>query len=38
MSGLFREHQQGNSATLWDVRSDDTVVSRPYRRIHYGEA
>ncbi len=38
MSQLFREHQQANSATLWDVRSDDTVVSRPYRRIHYGEA
>ena len=25
-------------ATLWDVHTDDTVVSRPYRRIHYGES
>jgi thiamine pyrophosphate-dependent acetolactate synthase large subunit-like protein len=38
MSGLFAEHQAANSAGLWDVHTDDTVVSRPYRRIHYGEA
>ena len=38
MEGLFREHQSANGATLWDVHTDDTVVSRPYRRIHYGEA
>jgi thiamine pyrophosphate-dependent acetolactate synthase large subunit-like protein len=38
MPGLFREHQAANSATLWDVHADDTVVSRPYRRVHYGEA
>ena len=35
---LFAEHQAANSAGLWDVHSDDNVVSRPYRRIHYGEA
>ena len=38
MAGLFREHLAANSAGLWDVHTDDTVVSRPYRRIHYGEA
>jgi acetolactate synthase-1/2/3 large subunit len=38
MAGMFREHQAANSAGLWDVHTDDTVVSRPYRRIHYGEA
>jgi thiamine pyrophosphate-dependent acetolactate synthase large subunit-like protein len=38
MPGLFAEHQAANSAGLWDVHTDDTVVSRPYRRIHYGEA
>jgi acetolactate synthase-1/2/3 large subunit len=38
MEGLFHEHQSANSATLWDIHTDDTVVSRPYRRIHYGEA
>lgn len=36
--GLFLEHQAANSAGLWDVHTDDKVVSRPYRRIHYGEA
>lgn len=35
---LFREHQAANSASLWDVHTDDTIVSRPYRRVHYGEA
>ncbi len=35
---LYAEHQAGNSATLWDIHTDDTVVSRAYRRIHYGEA
>jgi thiamine pyrophosphate-dependent acetolactate synthase large subunit-like protein len=38
MGGLFAEHQASNGATLWDVHSDDKVVSRPYRRVHYGEA
>jgi thiamine pyrophosphate-dependent acetolactate synthase large subunit-like protein len=38
MAGMFREHLAANSAGLWDVHTDDTVVSRPYRRIHYGEA
>ncbi|WP_149538367.1 thiamine pyrophosphate-binding protein [Siccirubricoccus phaeus] len=38
MPGLFAEHQAANTAGLWDVHTDDTVVSRPYRRIHYGEA
>lgn len=38
MEGLFSAHQAANSAGLWDVHTDDTVVSRPYRRIHYGEA
>ena len=27
-----------NTAGLWDIHTDDTVVSRAYRRIHYGEA
>lgn len=38
MGGLFTEHLSANAATLWDVHTDDKVVSRPYRRIHYGEA
>lgn len=38
MSRAFAEHQAGNSASLWDIHTDDKVVSRPYRRIHYGEA
>ncbi len=38
MEGLFREHLAANSAGLWDIHTDDTVVSRAYRRIHYGEA
>lgn len=38
MGGLFAEHQAANTAGLWDVHTDDTVVSRPYRRVHYGEA
>ena len=36
--GLFREHQAANGATLWDVHTDDKIVSRPYRRVHFGEA
>ncbi|GGG27035.1 acetolactate synthase [Caldovatus sediminis] len=35
---LFREHQSANTASLWDVHTDDRIVSRAYRRIHYGEA
>lgn len=38
MSSLFEAHQSANTAGLWDIHSDDKVVSRPYRRIHYGEA
>ena len=38
MPELFEAHQAANSAGLWDIHTDDTVVSRPYRRIHYGEA
>jgi thiamine pyrophosphate-dependent acetolactate synthase large subunit-like protein len=38
MRGLYQEHLSANGTTLWDVHVDDTVVSRPYRRIHYGEA
>jgi acetolactate synthase-1/2/3 large subunit len=35
---LFREHQQKDGATLWDVHIDDLIPSRQYRRVHYGEA
>ena len=35
---LFREHQAANDATLWDIHTDDKIVSRPYRRVHFGEA
>ena len=35
---LFREHQAANGASLWDVHTDDKIVSRPYRRVHFGEA
>jgi thiamine pyrophosphate-dependent acetolactate synthase large subunit-like protein len=38
MAGMFRAHQASNGASLWDIHTDDTVVSRPYRRVHYGEA
>jgi thiamine pyrophosphate-dependent acetolactate synthase large subunit-like protein len=38
MEGLFREHQSANGASLWDIHTDDAVVSRPYRRVHFGEA
>ena len=37
MEGLFREHQSANGASLWDIHTDDAVVSRPYRRVHFGE-
>ena len=33
---LFREHQQRDGATLWDVHIDDLIPSRQYRRVHYG--
>ena len=36
--GLFREHQQANGATLWDVHVDDLIPTRQFRRVHYGEA
>ena len=38
MDGLFKEHQGSNTATVWDVHSDDLIPSRAYRRIHFGEA
>ncbi|MCB4821387.1 thiamine pyrophosphate-binding protein [Roseicella aerolata] len=38
MGGLFQAHQSANGASLWDIHTDDAVVSRPYRRVHYGEA
>ncbi|MBK1661028.1 thiamine pyrophosphate-binding protein [Paracraurococcus ruber] len=38
MQAMFARHQEGNGASLWDIHTDDTVVSRPYRRVHYGEA
>jgi acetolactate synthase-1/2/3 large subunit len=38
LGGLFGEHQAANGATLWDIHTDDTIASRPYRRVHFGEA
>jgi len=38
MTALFEEHQGSNTATLWDIHSDDRIPSRAYRRIHFGEA
>ena len=38
MGRMFEAHRESNGASLWDIHTDDTVVSRPYRRIHYGEA
>lgn len=38
MEKMFAEHRAANTATLWDVHVDDKVVSRSYRRVHYGEA
>jgi thiamine pyrophosphate-dependent acetolactate synthase large subunit-like protein len=38
MERLFAQHQAANGASLWDIHTDDTVVSRSYRRVHYGEA
>src|SRR3954447_24681729 len=38
MAGMFAQHQTSNGASLWDIHTDDSVVSRPYRRVHYGEA
>ncbi len=35
---LFAEHRAANSATLWDMHTDDLIPSRAYRRIHFGEA
>ncbi len=35
---LFAEHRQAPGSTLWDVRIDDLIPSRQYRRVHYGEA
>jgi ligand-binding SRPBCC domain-containing protein len=35
---LFAEHECANTATFWDVQSDDPIPSRAYRRIHCGEA
>ncbi len=38
MAGQFQEHQGANTATVWDIHSDDLIPSRAYRRIHFGEA
>jgi acetolactate synthase I/II/III large subunit len=38
MASMFAHHQTSNGASLWDIHTDDSVVSRPYRRVHYGEA
>lgn len=38
MEGLFKEHQGANTASLWDVHTDDLIPSRSYRRVHFGEA
>ncbi len=38
MDGHFKEHQGSNSATLWDIHTDDLIASRSYRRVHFGEA
>jgi acetolactate synthase-1/2/3 large subunit len=37
MAALFDSHQSANTASLWDVHTDDLIPSRAYRRIHYGE-
>jgi acetolactate synthase-1/2/3 large subunit len=38
LEGLFRAHQAGAGASLWDVHIDDLIPSRNFRRVHYGEA
>jgi thiamine pyrophosphate-dependent acetolactate synthase large subunit-like protein len=38
MADLFQQHQAANSASLWDMHTDDRIPSRSYRRVHYGEA
>jgi thiamine pyrophosphate-dependent acetolactate synthase large subunit-like protein len=38
MPALFAEHERANTATLWDVHTDDLIPSRAYRRVHYGQA
>lgn len=38
MDAQFKEHQGANTATVWDILSDDLVTSRSYRRVHFGEA
>ena len=38
MQGHFAEHQGSNTATVWDIHSDDLIPSRSYRRVHFGEA
>jgi thiamine pyrophosphate-dependent acetolactate synthase large subunit-like protein len=38
LAPLFRAHGQANGAGLWDIRIDDMIPSRQYRRVHYGEA
>ena len=34
---LFAAHAQAGQAELWDLHTDDTIPSAPYRRIHFGE-
>jgi thiamine pyrophosphate-dependent acetolactate synthase large subunit-like protein len=38
MQSHFAEHQGSNTATVWDIHSDDLIPSRSYRRVHFGEA
>ena len=38
MKAMFDAHLAGDTASLWDVHTDDLIPSRAYRRIHYGEA
>jgi acetolactate synthase I/II/III large subunit len=35
---LFGDHQRSAESTLWDVHIDDLILSRNFRRVHYGEA
>jgi thiamine pyrophosphate-dependent acetolactate synthase large subunit-like protein len=34
---LFAAHDHAGQAELWDLHTDDTIPSAPYRRIHFGE-
>jgi acetolactate synthase-1/2/3 large subunit len=34
---LFDAYQASDRAALWDIRIDDRIPSRPFRRLYYGE-